>query len=149
MLTETQRAARNREGVRKWYGENRDDYNALRRDKYAASKNSREKARLRAAAYRADSPTIERKLYRELDGKRVRVFSTGEVAARIKRTPQMLRNWHAKGLIPASSFSDKHRLYTKRQVTMLIRLDIAIRANSGSWAAPAVKKKIASIKKRW
>lgn len=149
MLTETQRGERNRAGVRKWYGENREGYNALRRARYEEDPEARVKAQDRAAQYRKDSPTIERKLFRDLNGRRTRVFSTGEVASLMKRTPQMLRNWQKEGLIPQSSFPDKHRLYTKKQVTMLVRLDAAIRDNAGSWAAPAVKKQIASVAKHW
>lgn len=149
MLTEKQKQVRNRAGVRKWYGDNKEAYNALRRERYAANKEVRNRARARAAAYRAESPPIERVLYRDLNGKRVRVFSTGEVAAKMQRTPQMLRNWQKEGLIPVSSFPDNHRLYTKKQVTLLTRLDETIRANAGSWSAPLVKKAISNVHKRW
>ena len=149
MLTDNQRQERNRAGVRKWYGDNRDDYNALRRERYAADKEAREKARLRAAKYREESPTIERTLFRELNGKRVRVFSTGEVAAKMKRTTQMLRNWQKDVFIPESSFEGTHRVYTKKQVNLILQLDTVLRDNNGSWASPAVKKAIANVHKRW
>lgn len=149
MLTEEQRAERNRAGVRKWYKQNREEYNAKRRAKYAEDKELREKARQRAARYREESPVIERKLYRDLNGSRVQVFSTGQVAQAMNRTPQMLRNWEKEGLIPESVFPDKHRLYTAKQRDMIIGLGETIAANKGSWSAPDVKKAIARMHARW
>ena len=134
---------------RKWYGENREDYNALRRQRYAANREARQKARERAARYRSEEHTIERTLTRELNGKTVEVFSTGQVADAMGRTPQMLRNWENANLIPTSSFPDKHRLYTKQQMRMIISLEKIIGTNKGSWSHPKVKAKVRAISKRW
>jgi hypothetical protein len=138
---------------RKWYDENREDYNALRRQRYATDKETRAKARDRAATYRgqvrAGKRSIERELTRELNGKTVRVYSTGEVAEAMGRTPQMLRNWENAELIPPSSFPDKHRLYTRSQMRMIVALESIIGANNGSWSHPKVKSKIRAIRKRW
>ncbi len=145
MVTELQKAARNREGVRRWYGENRDDYNALRRERYALNKGTRDKAVERAAIYRAEREAgreIERTLTRELDGKTVVVLSTGQVAAMLDRTPQMLRNWERDGLIPASVFPDEHRLYTKRQARLLVTLLNTVRRSGGSWATMPVNRRV-------
>jgi hypothetical protein len=149
MLTKDQQQERNRAGVRKWYGENRDDYNALRRERYANSPKSQELARGRAARYRAEKKPIERKLYRDLNGKSVRVYSTGEVAQAMDRTPQMLRNWERADMIPASSFDDKHRLYTLRQLKLVSKLGSVIQENGGGWAGPRVKAKIRHVHKVW
>ena len=149
MLTAKQKTERNRAGVRKWYDENRKDYNAVRRERYAANGDAREKARQRAARYRKEAPTIERQLTREYHGRNVSVLSTGQVAALMDRTPQMLRNWQKEGLIPESVFPDKHRLYTKKQSRAVVRLDTLIRENNGSWAAPKVKKAIVRLHKNW
>lgn len=149
MMKETQRQERNRAGVRKWYGENREEYNALRRERYAADQEVREKARQRAAEYRKNKPTIERVLHRDLNGKRVRVYSTGQVAQAMERTPQMLRNWEKADLIPPSSFPDKHRLYTSKQLAMVVKLAEVIKENGGSWSSPKVKAKVRHIHKYW
>lgn len=134
---------------RKWYVENREGYNELRRKRYAESKESRDKARARAARYRSEDHTIERVLTREVNGKVVEVFSTGQVAEILGRTPQMLRNWESANLIPPSTLGDKHRLYTKAQVRMLISLESTIGMNKGSWSHPKVKAKVRAISKRW
>jgi hypothetical protein len=149
MLTEDQRQERNRAGVRKWYGENREDYNALRRERYAADEGQRVKARERAARYRKDNVEITRKLFRELKGKSVEVFSTGQVAEYLDRTPQMIRNWERASMIPPSSFPDAHRLYTQKQMDMIRSLEHVILENGGSWANPAVKARVRAIHKRW
>ena len=135
---------------RKWYAENSEDYNALRRQRYAANKEARDKARERARRYRqGDHDISDRELTRVLDGKTVRVYSTGEVAEAMNRTPQMLRNWENAGMIPASVFPDKHRLYTRSQMKMIVALESIIGMNNGSWSHPKVKAKVRAIHKRW
>ena len=148
-VSQTQTSERAKAQHRKWYGENREDYNALRRERYAANKESREKARLRAARYRSEDHDIERALTRVLNGKTVDVFSTGQVAEAMGRTPQMLRNWENADMIPPSSFPDKHRLYTKAQMRMIVSLEGIIGHNKGSWSHPKVKAKVRAISKRW
>ena len=148
-ISQTETSERAKAQHRKWYDENREDYNALRRQRYKENKEARERARERAARYRSEDHTIERELTRKVNGKQTRVFSSGEVAAQMNRTPQMLRNWESAGLIPKSSFGDKHRLYTKAQVRMIIALEGIIGMNKGSWSHPKVKAKVRAIAKRW
>jgi len=151
MLTERQKAARNREGVRRWYDENRDDYNALRRERYALNKGTRDKATERAAIYRAEREAgrkIERKMTREHDGKTVIVLSTGQVAALLDRTPQMLRNWERDQKIPESVFPDEHRLYTKQQARLLVTLLNSVK-RSGGWDTNAVAARVAHTFSKW
>jgi len=147
--SQTETSERAKAQHRKWYGENREDYNALRRERYAANTEARDKARKRAARYRSEDHTIERTLTRALNGKTVEVFSTGQVAEAMGRTPQMLRNWENADMLPPSSFPDKHRLYTKAQMRMIVSLESIIGMNKGSWAHPKVKAKVRSIAKRW
>lgn len=150
MLSVNQQAERNRAGVRRWYGVNRDEYNAERRARYAASKSARKKAQQRAAEYRTRSiKTIKRKLTRELNGKVVEVLSTGQVAAMMGHTPQMIRNWEQEGLIPMSVFPDVHRLYTKRQARMLVTLANVIKRNGGSLDSVPVWKYSRKIRASW
>jgi hypothetical protein len=147
--SQTQTSERAKAQHRKWYSENAEDYNALRRKRYAENKEARDKARERARRYRSEGHTIERTLTRELNGKTVEVFSTGQVAEAMGRTPQMLRNWENANLIPPSSFPDKHRLYTKAQMRMIVSLENIIGMNKGSWSHPKVKAKVRAIFKRW
>ncbi len=150
MLSVKQQAARNREGVRRWYGENRDEYNAARRKRYAESKPAREKAQKRAAEYRAEGKKpIKRKLTRELNGKTVEVFSTGQVAAMMGHTPQMIRNWERECLIPMSVFPDVHRLYTKRQARMIVTLSNTVKRNGGSLDSVPVWKYSRKMRASW
>ncbi len=150
MLNTEQQTERNRAGVREWYRENRDEYNALRRDRYAQSKEARAKARKRAANYRNNFATVEnRGLTRELNGKMVPVLSTGEVAVMLGRTPQMIRNWEEEMLIPCSIFPDVHRLYTKKQARMLVTLANTIKRNGGRLNCTAVWKRVGIIREKW
>ena len=151
MLTEKQKAARNRAGVRRWYGDNRDEYNALRRARYANNPSAREKARLRASSYRESINTgmqVVRKVTREYEGKNVIVLSTGQVAEMLDRTPQMLRNWERDGLIPKTVFPDTHRYYTKRQARLLVTLLNSVK-RSGGWGTNAVRARIKHTFTKW
>ena len=151
MLTQTEATERSKAGVRRWYGENREEYNALRRQRYADNKDARDKARQRASIYRAVQGvgfSITRNLTRKLNGKHVKVLSTGQVAVLAKRSPQMLRNWEKEGLIPASIFPDTHRLYTHAQARMVATLGRVITRNGG-WDNTETKNYIENIKKRW
>ncbi len=152
MLTTQERAAaKNRAGVRRWYDENRDEYNELRRKRYAKNKDARKKAQVRAKNYREDPPTsIEpRKLKRLYKGKLVPVLSTGEVALLCNRAPQTVRNWERQGMIPTSVFEDSHRLYTKRQARMIVTLANAIVRNDGSWDSNEVRLRVEKMKEKW
>lgn len=150
MLTKLQQMKRSRAGVRRWYGENREEYNSLRRKRYAQNKDARDKARLRAAKYRKSGVSIEREVVRVVDGKTVVVLSTGQVAELMDRSPQMLRNWEREGLIPkATFFYDAHRFYTKKQARMIITLGSIIKRNGGSWNSTQSLKYRASLYERW
>lgn len=152
-ISQTQTSEHAKAQHRKWYSENREEYNALRRERYADSQESRRKARLRAADYRErvrkGEVLLVGRVFRQVGGKAVEVYRTGQVAEIIGRTPQMLRNWENADLIPLSTFEDKHRLYTKAQVRMLVSLEKIISLNKGSWSHPKVKAKVRSIAKRW
>lgn len=149
MLKEDEQKEKSRAGARKWYSKNREEYNALRRERYAKDAAARKKAKERAARYRAEKPAIEHELYRDLNGERKRVYSTGQVAVRMGRSPQMLRNWEKAELIPPSLFSDTHRLYTEAQLVMLIALENCIASVGGGWSAPRVKSLVREIHKNW
>lgn len=150
MQTNEQKLAeKNRVGFRRYYNENRDEYNAKRREKYHTDKEAREKARQRSREYRAAGKPVERQLTRELSGRNVKVFSTGQIAQEMGRTPQMLRNWEKEGMVPESVFPDKHRLYTAKQKRMIMGLGETIAANGGSWSAIPVKRAVAKMHKRW
>lgn len=149
MQTEAQRAKKNRENFRRYYDENREEYNLTRRTRYANDPEAREKAKQRSREYRQSNAPIERQLTREYNGRNVQVFSTGQIAQEMGRTPQMLRNWDKADLIPDSVFPDKHRLYTKRQKSMIIRLGQIIAENRGSLAAIPVRRYVTKMYKRW
>jgi hypothetical protein len=135
-IEDTGKLERGRATVRRWYHNHADEYNEARRKKYASDDGARERARQRAREYRARrrngaEPLSNEPLFRFVnkdgpcpygEGVRIPVYTTGQVAAYINSTPQMLRNWERKGWIPASSFPDKHRLYTKNQAFMIVSL---------------------------
>jgi len=148
-ISKVETSPKKRAQSRDWYNQNREEYNAKRRERYAANKDAREKARMRAARYRDQKPAVQRRLTRELNGTQVKVFSTGQVAEKIGRTPQMLRNWESNGLIPECVFEGKQRLYTTKQVELIIHLAYVISQNGGAWTGDKVDKAVARVHKRW
>ena len=142
-------------GVRKWYANHREEFNALRREKYAKSIDSRKKARVRAARYRQgkrEGITIDRELYRTVAGKSLRVYTTGQVAEQLECSAQMIRNWEARGWIPNSVFPDSHRLYLKHQVALISKLNTKManrKANSRASRIEIVHQWQDSILGKW
>jgi len=138
------RANSKKEGVRKWYRENAEEHNKARRERYAENEELRLKAQANARAVRESlkqrGGAVVRELYREVNGKHVRVYSTGEVAHRLGCSAQLVRNWDASGDIPPPSFPGKHRVYTYKQVramSLLLQKDLS------------KESVVASIKARW
>jgi len=156
---------RNLATVRRWYHNHSDEYNELRRRKYADDKELRDKAKKRAKDYRKrrrsgvvqDSGPLYRFVNGEGpcsygEGKKIPVFTTGHIAQMIGSTPQMIRNWELKGWLPSSLFPDKHRLYTMTQVKLVVELSNFM--NDHYRASPkrhkeALLKVVARIKKAW
>ncbi len=155
MSTETTRLERNRESVRRWYANNREKFAKLRRKRYRADPERREKARKAAAEYRRarrEGEKVRRTLLREIGGKTVEVFTSGYVSDRIKYSPQVLRGWEERGWIPATLFpEDKHRLYTAHQVALMKLLADATRQKAGrrKSASLVLDEVITLIHKTW
>lgn len=119
---ETSRTERSLASVRRWYATHREEYSELRKQRYADNPKYRKLARQRAIAYREarrKGLKVSRTLTRMVNGVPVEVFTSGYVADKLKCSPQLIRNWEARGWIPKPLFSDKHRLYTARQVELM------------------------------
>lgn len=104
---------------KKWYERNKKKFNADRKKKYQANAELRAKARQAAAEYRTRTSGDEPE-------KRNGLFTAPGAAFEIGVSAQTLRNWEAKGLIPASSHGDKHRLYTPYQVQLMTHVYKAV-----------------------
>ena len=102
-----------------------DERNATRRTQYADDPDLRQKARESAARYRArraEGQKVEQVRFRELDGEKVQVFTSGYVADRVGVSSQSIVNWSARGWIPPCLFDERHRLYTKKQIIQIRRI---------------------------
>lgn len=114
----------------KWYEENSQTFNNRRRERYQADKSYREKARLRAAEYRARKREERRQNHqvqtRFLNGVEVPVLTISEVAAELKCSPERLRYLERKNWIPETVFGEYKRLYTKAQVGLIRQIIDAI-----------------------
>jgi DNA-binding transcriptional regulator YiaG len=95
-----------------WYETNADDFNAKRRERYQADPTLRSLARARAAAYR-------QRMSDSIPDQREGLNTTARVAYYLGISPQTLRNWEARYLIPKARYGNAHRLYTDRQMELL------------------------------
>lgn len=145
---------RNRESVRRWYSSHSEEYNTKRRDRYSKDQSIREKAQLRAKTYRESKRSgrkIEREVYRTLNGTTEQVYTSGQVAEIIGRTPQMLRNWQSNGWIPQPTIPGKHRLYTENQVQLIddFNIDLADSGGAKRITVEGVKKLSSYVYEEW
>jgi len=119
----------------KWYEKHKDERNARRRERYKRNADYRQAAIQRAAKYRAEQEgeefkeaitTPETRHYRNVDGHVVEVFKIGEVAKLLGKSPQTIRNWETRNLIPAPIFDEPQRLYTEHQISLLHKIRRAV-----------------------
>lgn len=94
-----------------WYAKNAANFNNKRRQRYHADSKVREAARARAAEYRQRASDVPE----QRDG----LNTTARVAVALGISPQTLRNWEARHLIPRATFGSRHRLYSDHQVVLL------------------------------
>lgn len=95
-----------------WYARNAADFNAKRRERYHSDPQSRALARARAASYRE-------RAYSTVPEQRDGMNTSARVASQLKISPQTLRNWEARLLIPKARYGNAHRLYTDHQINLL------------------------------
>lgn len=95
-----------------WYSRNAADFNARRRQRYHDNPEVRLIARTRAANYRERALST---VPEQRDG----LNTSARVASQLKISPQTLRNWEARYLIPKARYGNTHRLYTDHQVELL------------------------------
>ena len=103
----------------RWYDRNGATRNERRREAYVRDPAARKANIERARKWRKDRAkgvAISREIYKFLDGIRVRVYSTGQVADKVGVSPQTLRVWDQKDLLPKPLFPGTHRYYTRAQV---------------------------------
>lgn len=95
-----------------WYARNATDFNAKRRLRYQENPEVRFNARVRAASYRQRALST---IPEQRDG----LNTSARVASQLKISPQTLRNWESRYLIPKARYGNAHRLYTDRQIELL------------------------------
>lgn len=108
-----------------WYGKNREDYNAKRRQRYAQDKGYRSRVKGYTKRYRADNPQRVRQSDGSVgvlvNGRATRGFRTGAVASRLSVTAEAIRYLEKQGYIPSPSLvtSSTIRTYTKKQIRLI------------------------------
>lgn len=107
-----------------WYRNHRTEHNETRREKYADDPKVRLKAKQQAQRYRerlrAGYTPEPAEQYREIDGKKQRVFSTGGVARALGVSTTTIRKWENFALVPEAAREGSRRWYTERQKNLLL-----------------------------
>lgn len=102
-----------------WYANRGADRNERRREAYASDPELREANRLRAKEWRANrakGAAVEREVFREVNGKRVRVYSLGQIADEVGYAASTLRLLVSSGELPEPKLGGTHRYYTAAEV---------------------------------
>lgn len=111
-------------GALQWYRNHRTEHNEHRRERYADDPKVRLKAKQQAQRYRErlrDGYQPEpAKQYREIDGKKQRVFSTGDVARALGVSTTTIRKWADYAVVPEAARHGNRRIYTERQKNLLL-----------------------------
>jgi hypothetical protein len=136
---------------RNWYENNRDDYNAKRRERYAKNKDLREKARANARKQRAKGGDVEvEPVLRKVSGRTIPVWRVGAAAQMIGRSPETIRTWIKNGWVPDVDDGWTHRTFTKGQIKLLQRLSNCIEKHRYAQDyQQQLAKTVESIRKQW
>lgn len=107
------------ERYRSWYGSKGPERNERRREQYAADPTIRKDNRARAKEWRenrAAGASVTREIFREVNGKRTRVYSLGQVADEAAYGVSTLRLLITQGVLPEPTLPGVHRYYTAAEV---------------------------------
>ena len=113
---------KSQDAYRRWYERNKAQFNPARAAKYASDPSLRQKRGEHQREYRRNNPPArsDGTLTRQVNGTTIRVFRIGQVAQLIGRDVQVIRIWERAGRIPKPTIAGAQRLYTQRQVNLLI-----------------------------
>ena len=149
-------AEKRRAGIRRWYHENKGEYNKKRSTRYANDPDYRANViRLGRESMRRNGCEPKGKWYTRTlkDGSAVQVCTVGVIAKKIGKVTATIRIWEDKGWIPSPEISGGHRLYFPHQVDLVIEfcefLD-DLRSNPRDIKTKdAIKEKAREIAREW
>lgn len=150
MTETTQKDEKAQRKFRNWYENNREDYNAKRRERYKKNKAMRDKARENARKQRAKGADVDTSpVLRRVSGRTLKVYRTAAAGAMIGRSPETIRTWIKNGWLPDQG-DWTHRTFTKGQIKLMQRLANVIEKYRYAKDYQArVDKVVASIAKQW
>jgi hypothetical protein len=152
-MTETtaQKDEKAKRKFRNWYENNREDYNAQRRERYKQNKELRDKARENARKQRAKDAVVDTSpVLRKVKGRTIKVYRTAAAGTMIGRSPETIRTWIKNGWVPDQDDEWSHRTFTKGQIKLMQRLANVIEKYRYAPDYQArVDKVVASIAKQW
>ena len=150
-VTETETSEKSKKKFRNWYVNNRDDFNATRRKKYAENKELRDKARANATRQREKvSDPDTGPVLRTVNGRTLKVYRAAAAGAMIGRSPETIRTWIRNGWVPDVDDGWTHRTFTKGQINLMRRLaNVIEKYRYADDYQARVDKVVASIHKQW
>lgn len=111
----------------RWYKNNKESHNRLRRSRYHSDADYREDQVERARAHRRSKATEVRAPREDSkliihEGNEIRVYRIGAVSVMIGASDQFIRKMESQGVIPATTVKSAHRYYTENQVGLMREL---------------------------
>ncbi len=134
----------------RWYGRHSDEFNQKRRDRYHTDAKYRARV-LKQAARTRKKPKVDRDpRWKDvvIEGQTIPVLSVGELAIQIERSPQLIRVWEKKEVIPKPLLPGGARLYTRKQVKLIVAL-VALIEKHKLLSAPQIQKHSAKCFAEW
>ena len=135
---------------KQWYENNKDEYNAKRRQKYAENPEVRSKAIARSQRYKGRRDSTKTYVVKVIDGKQIHMYPTGSAAKIIGVHHNTIPNWEKRGLIPEPILREHRRFYTSHQLSQMVVLkNLLERANKSEEYAVEKAALVEMIKTTW
>jgi hypothetical protein len=147
------RQAKNAATWRNWYKNNKESYNANRKEKRDSDPDFRAKLAEKQKEYRQSKPPHDpdQPRIKKIGGRKFQVFRIGDAATACNRSIQAIRIWEREGKIPKPSVPGGHRYYTHHQIDLLVEFSEVMDEvrYAPEVRAAAIEEKAKEIAAKW
>jgi hypothetical protein len=129
---------------KRWYDRHKDEYNAMRKDRYHADRTYRETRIREARQYRDALKITGESLEVEDNGRKITVYPIKTVAEWLGKSVPTIYSWIAKEWIPKSDFDPAS--YTQQQCLLIRRVS---QARDMNFSAKVFDEVVSNVKDAW
>jgi ribosomal protein S8E len=134
MTTEKEVSKKKNDVFKRWYGDNREEYNKRRKNRYDTDPEYREKVKERARlSKRRKIAAMGGAVTRSWKGTTLLVYRIGRVCEKLGINKNVILDWENRGIIPTPIFGGKHRVYTQNQMDLIRELYEEVKTANGDY----------------